>query len=1149
MRKTLFFTLTLLIFLICHSVPTGFAQSGDPDYTVRVIYFLPRGNTPQPNIDTNLDAILKDAKKFYADQMERHGFGRKTFKLETDKRGNAVVHHVNGRFNDAHYHDTTEGKIWEEIEDRFDRSHNIYFVAIDISIEGLNNGNSCGTGSDHGPGGQTTVPASGGCFNLFVIAHELGHAFGLEHDFHSDTYIMSFGWIVDKLSPCHAEWLNVHRYFNTPRTDFNQNTEIEMVPPAASPPHAVRLRFAVTDPDGLYQAQLLAPATDESEAPGNFRILDCKSLKGQNGTAEFVTTELTTEADNEVGLQVIDVDGNFMTRVFPIDVTGLLPRGKVVSIPDANLAAVVRKTLGLAPSARIRQLDMLKLTRLEAEKHQITDLTGLEHAKNLKFLNLGANQIRDLTPLEALTQLKNLWVWENQIRDITPLLGLPHLTELDLSRNLIDDITSLTGLTQLRKLSLGGNQISDISFLAEFTQLKNLWVWENQIRDITPLLGLPHLTELFLDSNQIHDITPLTGLRELEYLHLASNQISDIRPLSRLTKLRSLALAGNPILDTVPLQTLRQNNPDLELDIDIAQGPVVRKVPPPSPPAMYWIDAEQGRLYHATGANVEELMPSVRNATSLATDVAGGKLYWAEKTSERTGRIRSANLNGTPNIRLVKELTSVPLDIALDAVGGKIYLTSSWGKVQKLDVDGTNFKPNLITDLDSLTEIALDVGGSKIYWAEQSSRIRCANLDGSNVETLVTDSARLTGITVAGEKLYWTTQPNESAGKIQCANRNGSNIRDLATVPGSPEDLVVDTTGHQLYWTNALGGIQRADLEGKNVQNLVTGLGAPSHLALGNALVGTPEPIVTAMPKITGPWLWMIAPTKPGQGGARSTDVDSLAIASGGAVTEATVATRGAKAGAVVGDYAWTLGEIAEAGENNINDAINKNGLVGGQNPKNRWDDINIEDHSAYALITLQSAAARSGVTMRVGSDDSIKVWLNGTVVHKNRVDRAATDFQDRFTVRLKKGGNLLLVKVSESGGGWSMFVGIDADVKTKQPSADTAAAPVLSALDMGLSTETVLLANYPNPFNPETWIPYQLSKPADVTLTIYSVDGQIVRRLALGHQPAGMYQTRSRAAYWDGRNALGEPVASGVYFYTFTAGDFTATRKMLIQK
>ena len=104
------------------------------------------------------------------------------------------------------------------------------------------------------------------------------------------------------------------------------------------------------------------------------------------------------------------------------------------------------------------------------------------------------------------------------------------------------------------------------------------------------------------------------------------------------------------------------------------------------------------------------------------------------------------------------------------------------------------------------------------------------------------------------------------------------------------------------------------------------------------------------------------------------------------------------------------------------------------------------------------------------------------------------------------------------------------------------------------IETETVpkataLLANYPNPFNPETWIPYQLAKPADVTLTIYSVTGALVRTLALGHQPAGIYHTFNRAAHWDGKNMTGEPVASGLYFYTLTAGDWTATRKLLIRK
>ena len=108
----------------------------------------------------------------------------------------------------------------------------------------------------------------------------------------------------------------------------------------------------------------------------------------------------------------------------------------------------------------------------------------------------------------------------------------------------------------------------------------------------------------------------------------------------------------------------------------------------------------------------------------------------------------------------------------------------------------------------------------------------------------------------------------------------------------------------------------------------------------------------------------------------------------------------------------------------------------------------------------------------------------------------------------------------------------------------------VLKQLHAALTPkETILLPNYPNPFNPETWIPYQLAKPADVTVHIYAADGKLVRTLALGHQVVGKYYLRNRAAHWDGKNETGELVASGVYFYTLTAGDFSATRKMLIRK
>ena len=97
--------------------------------------------------------------------------------------------------------------------------------------------------------------------------------------------------------------------------------------------------------------------------------------------------------------------------------------------------------------------------------------------------------------------------------------------------------------------------------------------------------------------------------------------------------------------------------------------------------------------------------------------------------------------------------------------------------------------------------------------------------------------------------------------------------------------------------------------------------------------------------------------------------------------------------------------------------------------------------------------------------------------------------------------------------------------------------------------SKTKLLLNYPNPFNPETWIPYQLAKASDVTVTIHATNGSLIRTLELGHQAAGIYKSKSQAAYWDGRNELGERVASGLYFYTLTAGKFSATGKMLVRK
>ncbi len=166
-----------------------------------------------------------------------------------------------------------------------------------------------------------------------------------------------------------------------------------------------------------------------------------------------------------------------------------------------------------------------------------------------------------------------------------------------------------------------------------------------------------------------------------------------------------------------------------------------------------------------------------------------------------------------------------------------------------------------------------------------------------------------------------------------------------------------------------------------------------------------------AQEQILGPWLWMIVKLDGG-GGAAATDIDSLADASDNKVTEAAVAQNGAKEGDVVGDYKWTLAELPANGD--INTVVNETGMAEGA----------LDHITSYALYTYKSDKAQEA-TMKTGSDDSIKVWVNGEVAFTNAVNRGRGMWQDEFGISLKQGDNLIMVKISEAGGGWGMHVGI----------------------------------------------------------------------------------------------------------------------------
>ena len=476
-------------------------------------------------------------------------------------------------------------------------------------------------------------------------------------------------------------------------------------------------------------------------------------------------------------------------------------------------------------------------------------------------------------------------------------------------------------------------------------------------------------------------------------------------------------------------------------------------------------------------------------------------LYWTADEG-RSSTIRRMDLINGQIQDVVTGLGSLPPnDIAVDALGRKVYWSDDYlaDRIQRANLDGTD-RQDVVGDL-SPTGIALDLLGGKIYWVDnRDEKIQRADLDGANVEDVVTGLNDPTDVAIdmSGGKMYWTDGGWQS-GKIQRANLDGTDIKDVVTGLEDPTYIDIDVSGGKIYWVDdGPGKIQRANLDGTDIRDVVTGFIWSTGIALdvsGGKIYWT-NTVKRAIQRadldganvedvVTGLKISTLFP----------------AISFAAIPPEPPMVQEPSKPNYLAED-------VNEDGNVNILDLVlvaNKFGQTG----KNRADVngdgfINILDLVRIAGAFGQTASAPSlhAKDLSILTAADVKEWLS---------QAQQLDLTDATSLR----GVLFLQQL-------------------------------LIALT---PKKTELLPNFPNPFNPETWIPYHLSKDADVTLHIYAVNGTLVRTLTLGHQAAGVYQNRSRAAYWDGKNEFGESVASGVYFYTLTAGEFTATRKMLIRK
>ena len=295
---------------------------------VRLVYFYPKDQSLKQDKVETLRRLTADANKRYADEMQQHGFGRKTFAVETDRDGVPVVHIIRGRFSENHYRPTgrhhrgvytARAEILEHFSD--DRQH-IYFFMMDLTQNAFSSDPGCWAfGGLHFVdqrrekdvlGGYAILPAWGWCSeSLPITLHELGHAFGLHHDFRDgrgSDFIMAYGR-QSHLSQDAAAWLSVSVFFND-SLGLSPGT-ITRVPDPEHTPQGVKIRFQAEDPDRLHQMQLLF-----REGSG-YTLIDFAFLQGNTDTATFVSPKVTRQFTKQIILQIIDKEGGITQARFP----------------------------------------------------------------------------------------------------------------------------------------------------------------------------------------------------------------------------------------------------------------------------------------------------------------------------------------------------------------------------------------------------------------------------------------------------------------------------------------------------------------------------------------------------------------------------------------------------------------------------------------------------------------------------------------------------------------------------------------------------------------------------------------------------------------------------------------------------------------
>lgn len=1131
------------------------ADVGEPR-TVRLVYFLPNDQDFRPEVVQRMKDEIRRLQTFYREQMQAHGHGARTFRVETDTQGEPVVHRVNGQYHNSYYQrDDVEGTTLAEIEPLFDVNENIYMIVIDnhrrrigplIGVAGYGR-------RINRTAGYVLLP---GEFTFENSAHELGHAFGLNHDFRDDAYIMSYGVGRDELSACNANFLAVHAYFNTDvRMDDATQPSIEHISSFRYRvgSNSVPVQLKVEDPEGLHQALIFVGTKPPHSAAGFPEVTACRALTGEQhtviefdydgGVPSHGFRNLASSVTHWFSVAVVDVSGNVTTKFF-----------RLIETPPGDFTTFSAHTghahsMAFSPNgsilASVSYDETVKLWDMKAKgnvevfhratsfRDEATSVAFSPDGKTLAFGSWATVMLWDIKTREQIGTLighdDSFWVgcvaFSRDGKTLASGSGDWTIKLWDVQTH--ENIATLEGHTRsVDSLSFSSDGRTLASGSGDSTV--NLWDTVSHMKIATFQVdgsGVPSVA--FSPDGSI--------------LAAADRNAAILWDVGTETQ---LATFGN-----------RWGASSVEF---LLEGTVIACGHYDGTVTLWDVETGVSIATLATDAapdydQIHSLAYSSEVSSLAAGTHYGNIVLWdTSEWSQSRDRMRKQTIPDPALRRAIQyalrkspedAITPADLTMLTFLVAQNDTIRSVIGLEFATNLRSANFHRNNISDIAPLARLT-NLRSLSLYDNHVSDispvmgliNLNTLRLGRNNISDISSLSAlvNLNQLSLAGNKLSDTSAlSNLSNLKVlHLAVNSISDISPLLANPGLGEGDTLFLRRNPLNFDAVNSHIPHLQDRGVTVSFIDR---TPTTLEpiSGDEQQGAPfEPL-------TDPF---VVEVRDERGDVFEGVPVTFHVPDGFGRLSATNTTTDADGRAqsvlALGEHTGTIIVTVSAAEITEIAKLVTFTVVSEETPPRIPGDVNGD--SVVNVFDLVQVAANFAKT---GENDAD---VNGDGV---------VDVLDLLQVAEAIGG------AGAAPSAYSSALSVFSAAEIESWIAQARGLNLMDArLERGIRfleqllavltpDETALLPNYPNPFNPETWIPYHLADGADVEIVIYDANGVLVKQLALGYQPAGYYAERGRAAYWDGRNESGESVVSGVYVYRLRAGDYAAARRMVIVK